>query len=319
MVVVPEVSVVIPTRDRAARLAAALKALRAQTLDTGRFEAIVVDDGSGDGTADLLEREAGEDGLRLRVVRLAGGGPAAARNAGWRAAEAPLVAFTDDDCEPTSAWLEATLRAATGSPGAIVQGPTAPIPRERDLLGRPFARTRLIDGPSPWFATCNIAYPRALLERLGGFDERFAEALGEDTDLGWRALEAGARVEFIPEAVVHHAVEDLGPVGYMRHALRGADAVYAFRRHPGLRAQTLRYGVFRNPSLARLALALAGLALARRHRAAVLLVLPYARNVLGRSIASGGGPLLAPYLLAYDLVQAYTSLRGSIRHRRLVL
>jgi glycosyltransferase involved in cell wall biosynthesis len=316
---VPDVSVVIPTRDRAARLAAALGALRNQTLEPERFEIVVVDDGSSDGTAELLARDSDDGAPTVRTLRLAGQGPAAARNAGWRAARAPLVAFTDDDCEPSAGWLEAVTHAAAASPGAIVQGATGPIPRESELLSRPFTRTRQIDGPSPWFATCNITYPRDLLDRLSGFDELFPEALGEDTDLGWRALEAGARVEFAPGAVVHHAVEDLGPAGYMRHALRGADAVYAFRRHPGLRARTLLFGVFRNPSLARLALAVGGLLLARRSRLAAVLVLPYARNLLGRSIASGGGPLLVPYLLAYDLVQAYTSLRGSVRHRTLVL
>jgi glycosyltransferase involved in cell wall biosynthesis len=315
----PEISVVIATKDRPARLAAALEALRAQTIGPRRFEVVVVDDGSGRETRDLLARPADDDGVPVRVIRLPGDGPAAARNAGWRAARAPLIAFTDDDCEPAPTWLEGMLGVAEANPGAIVQGVTTPIPREAELLRRPFSRTRVIEEPNAWFATCNIAYPHELLERLDGFDELFPEALGEDTDLGWRALEMGASVEFAPAAVVHHAVEDLGAAGYMRHALRGADAVYAFRRHPGLRAETLRHGVFRNPSLERLALAVAGLALARRHRAAALLALPYARNLLGRSMSSDAGPLLVPYLVAYDLVQAYTSLKGSVRHRRLVL
>jgi glycosyltransferase involved in cell wall biosynthesis len=313
-----DVSVVIPTRDRAGRLEAALEALRAQTLEPGRFEAVVVDDGSTDSTAELLEAGR-EDGLQLRSIRLAGGGPAAARNAGWRAAHAPLVAFTDDDCEPDPDWLRALLEAHAANPGRIIQGVTQPLPREAALLRRPFTRTRRIEEEGPWFATCNIAYPRDLLERLGGFDELFPEALGEDTDLGWRALEEGVRVEFAPRALVHHAVEDLGASAYMRHALRGADAVYAFRRHPGLRERTLRYGVFRNPSLARLALALAGVAVARQHRAGLLLALPYARNVVGRAMSYDAGPRLVPYLVAYDLVQGFTSLRGSVRHRTLVL
>ena len=311
----PEVSVVIPTRDRASRLEAALEALGAQTLEGERFEVVVVDDGSTDGTATLLS----DDRPRLRSVRLPGRGPAAARNAGWRAARAPLVAFTDDDCEPDPDWLGALLEAHEANPDAVLQGVTRPIPREAPLLRRPFTRTRVIEEPSPWFATCNIAYPRDLLERIGGFDELFPEALGEDTDLGWRALEQGARLEFAPRALVHHAVEELGAAGYMRHALRGADAVYAFRRHPGLRERTLQYGVFRNPSLARLALALAGVAMAHRHRGGLLLTLPYARNVAGRALSSDGGPALVPYLVAYDLVQAFTSLRGSVRHRTLVL
>jgi GT2 family glycosyltransferase len=313
-----EVSVVVPTWERPERLAAALDALQAQTLEPGQFEVVVADDGASERTPEMLA--ARRDGrLGVRSVRLPGRGPAAARNAGWRAARAPLVAFTDDDCEPHPRWLEALLEAHRRNPAAIVQGVTRPIPREAELLRRPFTRTRRIEGPSPWFATCNIAYPRDLLERLGGFDELFPEALGEDTDLGWRALEHGTSVEFAPGAVVHHAVEDLGPAGYIRHAMRGADAVYAFRRHPGLRARTLRYRAFRNPSLARLALALAGLALARLHRAATVLALPYARNVLGRSMSYDTGPALVPYLIAYDLVQAFTSVRGSIRHRTLVL
>jgi len=319
MSAMPEVTVVIPTRDRATRLAAALEALRAQTIEPERFEVVVVDDGSTDGTREFLARASDGGAPDVRAIRLSGNGPAAARNAGWRAARAPLIAFSDDDCEPTPTWLESIISAAAANPGAIVQGATAPIPRESGLLTRPFARTRRIDGPSPWFATCNIAYPRELLERLNGFDELFPEALGEDTDLGWRAIEAGAPVEFAPSAVVHHAVEDLGAAGHMRHALRGADAVYAFRRHPGLRARTLRFGVFRNPALARLALALAGILLARRSRIAWVLVLPYTRSLLGRALATDGGPALVPYLVAYDLVQAYTSVRGSIRHRTLVL
>jgi GT2 family glycosyltransferase len=319
MATAPDVSVVVPTRDRARRLAGLLGALQGQTLAPDRFEVIVVDDGSRDGTADLLERASSGGRLSLRVLRLDGAGPAAARNRGWRDARAGLVAFTDDDCEPTAAWLEEGLRASARAPAAIVQGPTRPIPRERGLLERPFTRTKLIERPGPWFQTCNIFYPKELLERLDGFDEVFPEALGEDTDLGWRAREAGAGLEFAEDAVVHHAVEALGPIAHLRQALRGADAVYAFRRHPGLRAEALSYGVFRDPSLARLALALLGLVIFRRRALMLLLALPYGRNVLGRSLSSGGSPLLAPYLVAYDLLQAYTSLRGSLRHGTVVL
>lgn len=253
----PEIAVVIPTRDRAARLASLLDALRAQTLDRERFEAVVVDDGSTDETAELLRAEREVEALALAVVDGRGAGPAAARNLGWRHARAPLVAFTDDDCEPTAAWLERLLEAAGGGGGGIVQGPTRPAPGELHRLG-PYARTKSIEAPGPWYQTCNICYPRAVLERLGGFDERFPEPLGEDTDLGWRARELGLGLDFAPEALVHHAVEEVGPAAQLRFALRGADAAWVYRRHPELRRETARYGFFWNENHALLLLAQIG-------------------------------------------------------------
>jgi GT2 family glycosyltransferase len=210
----PAVAVVVATRDRAARLAELLESLRGQTLARERFEVIVVDDGSRDGTAALL---ASADDVRV-VTRAVGAGPAAARNEGWRVARASLVAFTDDDCVATPGWLEALVGACLARPGAIVQGRTAPREDERDRLG-PFSRSLWVDG-GPYYQTCNIAYPRELLERLGGFDADAFPFVGEDTDLAWRAIESGASVAYEPSAVVHHAVAVLGPLGALRFAFR---------------------------------------------------------------------------------------------------
>lgn len=314
-----DVSVVVPTRNRSGRLAGLLRSLSAQALDAERFEVIVVDDGSTDDTAELLAEESQR--RELQVTRLPGGGegPAAARNAGWRAARAPLVAFIDDDCEAAPDWLERMLVAATEHRGAIIQGPTTPIPRETALTG-PFTRTKIISEPGPWFQTCNILYPRRVLERVGGFDESFREALGEDTDLGWRARELGVELRWCECARVHHAVDDAGPVGFLRGALRGADAVAVFRRHPALRAQALRWCVVRNPRVPWLALALAGLWIARRSPVlGALLALPYARHLAGICRMQRASFLLAPYYALWDVLFVYTSLRGSVRQRTLVL
>ena len=315
----PEISVVIATRDRAERLAGILRTLAAQTLPAERFEVIVIDDGSTDGTADLLARAAEAGEPPVSVLRRSGGGPAVARNAGWRSAAAPLVAFTDDDCEAPADWLERTLAAAAAHPGSIIQGPTSPIPRELERTG-PFTRTKEIPAPNPSFQTCNIAYPRELLERLGGFDEDYPEALGEDTDLGWRAREIGGEWHWDESVRMHHAVDDVGPVGYLRGALRGADAVRVFRRHPQLRAEGLRFGVIRSPRLPHLALAVAGAALARRQPAlGALLALPYARALAAVCRRQRAPLVLAPYYAVWDLLFTYTALRGSLRHRTLVL
>jgi glycosyltransferase involved in cell wall biosynthesis len=311
--------VVVPTRDRAERLVRLLGALQAQTLPPDLFEVIVVDDGSSDDTAAVLDRaEAGGD-LAVRSIRRAASlGPAAARNEGWRIADAEFVAFVDDDCEPTPQWLERALAASREHPGQIVAGPTTPIPSEADRIG-PYARTRDLPTADEWFASCNIVYPRELLGRLDGFDERFSEALGEDTDLGWRAREMGVEPHFEPSAVVHHAVDEVGPAAILREALRGADSVYAFRRHPELRRRTLRFGVVRNPALPRLLLAALALALARRHRWLAVLALPYAVSVARRCGAPGASAGAAPFFVAHDALALTTSLRGSVRHRTLVL
>jgi glycosyltransferase involved in cell wall biosynthesis len=98
----PQVSVVVATRDRARRLDALLSSLCSQTLPADDFEVIVVDDGSRDATQEVLARHASAGGLQLSSVRHAESqGAAAARNAGWRRARAPLIAFTDDDCTPS--------------------------------------------------------------------------------------------------------------------------------------------------------------------------------------------------------------------------
>src|SRR2546423_11745318 len=101
----PVVSVVIPTRGRAERLAGVVAALE-QQRDVNAFEVIFVDDASPDGTRDELERLRSASGIPIVVQTLdRQRGPAAARNVGWRTARAPVVAFTDDDCRPAPDWL----------------------------------------------------------------------------------------------------------------------------------------------------------------------------------------------------------------------
>lgn len=293
-----------------------LEALRGQTLDDDRYEVIVVDDASGAETRQALERQQARGGPAMRVIhRAVSAGPAAARNEGWRAARSQAIAFTDDDCEATPGWLAAGLAALREHPEAFVQGPTAPIPSEWPEYG-PFSHTVLVDECGPGFETANIFYPRALLERLGGFDEKtYSGPGGEDTDLAWKAIESGFEPVWAPEALMYHAVTYLGPVGKLKLAARWHESMRPFKRYPSLRKH--RYGwVFWSETHLWLFRAALAIALPKRWRLLRWwLAAPYVVRLTDRR----SGPLLAPYLIVHDLVETTAVVRGAIRYRTFIL
>jgi glycosyltransferase involved in cell wall biosynthesis len=319
----PLVSVVVPTRNRAVRLEAALDALAGQTVPLSRFEVIVVDDGSTDGTRDLLtaEQEAGR--LTLRPIHLPGGdGPGHARNEGWRAARAPLVAFMDDDCEPVSAWLEEGLAAWGGDPERFVNGPTTPLPREQHLTG-PFSYAMYVVEDDPAFPSCNIFYPKELLERVGGFDSSaFPGPQGEDTDLAWRVQAAGGRRLWAGAAEMHHAVIPLGPLGFLRRAWSWGNSMELVVRHPEFRRRRLVHRWFWNSShyfFLRLCIALV---LPRRRWLwpfKLWLARPYLRTYSRHPLTLKRSPALVPWRMLVDAVELTAVVRGSLRHGTLVL
>ncbi len=320
----PDVSVVVPSHGRELRLWWLLNALEEQTVDPQRYEVVLVHDYADPRFVDLLDRHplVGSGSLRVMQIEPGTGSPARQRNIGWREARAELVAFTDDDCRPDSGWLEALLERAAASPGAIVQGATRPDPLERAVMAAPHHRTLRVDPPNLYAQTCNIAYPRELLERLGGFDEAMPAPAGEDTDLALRAREAGAEVVGAPVGVVFHAVEEYPLLQAVRLNLKWQHLVYVFGKHPRLRNELVA-GVFWRKSHADLALALGGVALARRRPAALALAIPYVRRALNRRGPRPRSRLVSalelPGQVTVDLAELLTMVRGSIRYRRLVL
>jgi len=187
-VTAPPVEVVMPTVGRPS-LHAALGPL------VGRVPVVVVDDRPAG--ADLVL----PDGVR--VLRSWGGGPAAARNAGWRATTAEWVAFLDDDVLPPADWVEQLLGdlAACGSEVAATQGRLrVPLPVDR----RPTDWERSTAGlETAVWATADMAYRRSALESVGGFDERFPRAYREDADLGLRVTGDGWRIVRADRQVDH--------------------------------------------------------------------------------------------------------------------
>ncbi len=106
----------------------------------------------------------------------------------------------------------------------------------------PRPRSIEVDPPGPHAQTCNILYPRARLEEVGGFDESIRSA-GEDLDLAARVRERGAPYVGAPDALTYHAVDTFSLLGAVRFNKRWETLPLVFKRHPQLREQ-LEYGVF---------------------------------------------------------------------------
>jgi GT2 family glycosyltransferase len=311
-----DVAVVVPTHGRPLRLRWLLEALAEQD---GDFETVIAHNAGDGATAAVL---AGHP-LRPRVVVVPdGAGPAAMRNAAWRSSDADLIVFTDDDCRPPAGWLAALREAAAAHPGAIVQGATHPDPDELGVFHHaPHARSQQIDPPHVMAQTCNILYPRSVLEAVGGFDEAFPQAVGEDTDLALRARAAGAPFVAAPDALSYHAV-DWGLRRRLRGTWRWQHMALLVRKHPELRRSLPLGGWAWNASHLRWLGAAAGLS-SRRPLVAAVLVAPWALGtprVYGsgaRGLARSAAELPGRFVL--DGVETAALLRGSARHRSFLL
>lgn len=304
---------VVPTHRRPASLTRLLDALEHQTLDPERFEVIVVDDASGDGTHRILTEREGAGGLPLRSMSLPENvGAAAARNRGWRSSVADVVAFTDDDCTPDPTWLERALDAMGDERIGVLQGRT-----EAGTVG-PAGRwvvRREVGSPSPWFEACNIFYRRQALEEAGGFDEEIGW-FGEDTALGWRVVDAGWERSFADDVVVVHDLEDRGMWWRVRHALLERTLVELSLRHHDLRHRWFWRPWSMEAKGPVVAAAAAGLIVAVRWRPAVLATTPWLwrrRHLVRRD------PLLAGGVFVVDVAQLAGHLAGSLPHRTVVL
>ena len=206
------------------------------------------------------------------------------------------------------------LTAHRARPDAVLQGRTEPHPDEAPRQDA-FSRSKRVTGVDWNYPTCNIAYPRALLERLGGFDESYRFAWAEDTDLGWRARETGAPTEFVDDARAWHAVHRLGVVRLLRRTAMNVDLARLTRRHPGVRQHYYR-GIFWRRSHALLPLAAIGVALAPRTRGASLpLALPYARSYRPHHGSYAGTLAALPGHAAVDAAEMAGVIAGAVRFR----
>ncbi len=314
------------TYNRAGRLPLLFAALEAQTFEPQNFEVVFVDDGSSDNTVEVLEKLIADSPLDVGLIVLdKNGGAGAARNRGWQAARAPIVAFTDDDCSPDPDWLREGLAAMKESGATIVVGRTEPNPAHKSNEGA-FSRTQRVTELSGkrYLHTCNIFYRRDDLDAAGGFDAKFQSKGGEDTDLGWRILDRGGSVEFATNALVLHDIT----VGSFRAALREAsrwrDVTLVVARHPSRARRLLIHRLFwkKTHELVVVAVGSAALAVLVRHPLPLLGMVPWV-SFRTRKWPIVPEPLgrvaYLPHAFLIDVVEVTTTLQGAIKHRVLVI
>ena len=244
-------SVVIPTYNRRGTLRQALEAVAGQ--DYPDYEVIVVDDGSSDGTPRMVS----ETFPRARCLAQDNRGPAAARNRGVGAASGEVVAFTDDDCQPPPDWLSRLAGGYARFPGVAGVGGSIRAP-EAVLRANLYAQyeqyiSRVIHQSGeeesaggyecPAGGTNNMSYRKSVLEAVGGFDEGFPVAAGEDADLKLRIVQAGHQLAYVPVWVTH--LQSYDGARFRRQCLtRGLGRNYFERKHgagwPSRRVVALR-------------------------------------------------------------------------------
>lgn len=203
---VPTASVVIPTLNRPEALSRCLDALARARGPS--FEVIVVDDGSPRPVHDVVRRFTGC--LDVQYLRQRRAGPARARNLGVSAARGEVLCFTDDDCLPQPDWVLEMVTAVAGMPDALVGGRTVNLfenniysEASQDLVSFLYADGQ--SGAFRFFAANNLGCSRRRFVSMGGFDETFRFAAGEDRFLGARWTSRGWPLKYLPAAVVLHA------------------------------------------------------------------------------------------------------------------
>ena len=241
----PNVSIIIATYNRRPFLREALFSLSRLDFPKDRYEIVVVDDGSTDGTEALLAAIGSSFPLPLRYIRREDHkGPSAARNAGIRVAEGDFLVFTDDDCLFEREWMTKLLAPLDSPAVGMVGGP------DRSPEGSPFFETCEDYLMTSFVGTgglrrgnklrlgvyypksCNMAIRRDVIAHVGVFDENLLP--GEDIELSYRVKKAGYVIKFAPDAFVWHKRKHNLTVLLRKIYRIGYGRVVLARKHRGL-------------------------------------------------------------------------------------
>ena len=195
-----KVTVQICSMNRKAILERALRALFEQTYDKNDFEIIVVDDGSTDGTSDMVNELIKESPCKLRLITQEHAGLATGRNRAIKIAEGDIVIFIDDDIIAVPNFIAEHVKSHDKHPKCVVMGWVNHTPN----LERRVPKFCMADISTSFFWTSNVSVERKYLIEAGMFDEDFKEYGWEDLELGRRLKKLGLKRIFNFKAIVFH-------------------------------------------------------------------------------------------------------------------
>jgi len=226
------ISIIIPSFNSAKEIKKCLESFKTQTVNGENYEVIVVDDGSSDGTKDVVNK------YPVRYIYQQNSGPAAARNHGVNQAQGEIILFTDADCEPQPNWIEEMIKPLDDSHIIGVKG--AYKTHQKELVARfvqieyehkyeRMKKFRYID----FIDTYSAAYRRDIFLKYGGFDERYPRASVEDQEFSFRLFQDGYKMVFNPSAMVFHK-HSARLMDYLKKKYKIAFwKVFLLKRHPG--------------------------------------------------------------------------------------
>jgi mycofactocin system glycosyltransferase len=236
----PSVTVIVPTRDRAADLDDCLRSLAHLDYPSDRLEVIVVDDGSADPAA--VAGAVARHGGRL-LANERNRGPSYSRNRAAREAVGEILAFVDSDCVAGPGWLrELTPYFSWDRVGAVGGRTTGYYTESRldryeevasplDMGTRLLLEARVTD--TFYVPTCNLLVRRSVYQDMGGLREDLL--VGEDVDLCWRLRARGAYLVYAPEGAVRHRHRNRLGAMLRRRADYGSSEATLHALHPDKR------------------------------------------------------------------------------------
>ena len=230
----PQVSVIIPVKDRAKDLDECLKSLKNLDWPQNKLEIIVIDDGSIDQSAKVAE-----DQGSIVIKNQNSQGPAAARNKGAEIAQGEILAFIDSDCIAEKNWLKDLIPWLLSEPVGLIGGQVSSYYTKSSLDRYEAACSSLsvsnrflyeTDKKSTFYVpSCNMLVRKELFKKINGFNPEMH--LGEDVDLCWRIKDSGAALIFTPTGKIRHKHRNILGAMLKRKLEYGTSEADLYKRH----------------------------------------------------------------------------------------